>query len=91
MYEKTEELIEKICARVGETYTGYHTIGAEPVDGEPASRITFHVGDPDDYEARLAGEGGMYHALVGPRRTILQDAGENYVTEYTDITKADLI
>lgn len=90
MFEKVEAMIEKVCARIGERYSGFHTIGSGEVEGEPAPNVCFHVGDPDDLEARLSGEGGMYYLHIGSTKSVLYDAGENKITEYTDITKADL-
>lgn len=90
MFEQIEGLIEKVCARIDEKYTGFHTIGPGDVDGEPSPRVCFHVGDPDDIESRLEGTGGMYYLDIGSEKSKLYSAGEELVAEYTDITKADL-
>jgi hypothetical protein len=89
--EKVEALIETICTRMGETYTGFHTISAGRVDSEPCPEICFHVGDPDNIENRLSGDGGMYYAAVGSQKTVVKDLKGKIVSEFSDLTKSNLM
>jgi hypothetical protein len=88
--EKVESLVQRMCDRLGETYAGFHSAGPGSLDEEPGLEICFHTGDPNDFEKRLSGEGGMYFALVGSRYIEVRNAAEKFVARYDDLTQRDL-
>jgi len=95
--DKVEAAIEKICSRIGQSYTGFHTMSVGNIDGEGCPEIRFRVVDPSKpkpqelEEEDAFEEFDFFSALVGENRTIVKDEGGVTVAEYSDITKLDIL
>lgn len=71
-----ENFIRELCLRLGEVYSGFHTIGAGRLDGEGCPEVCFHVN----------GDRSLYTMLVGKDRTVVRISPGETVT-YSDLTQ----
>ena len=76
--DRVEEMIRHVCARIGDTYTGYHETANGFLDSEACPEICFH------------GTQGIYHLLIGSHGSLLKNPHGHEVARFGDIRKSGI-